>query len=197
MISIERILQLVKESNKYVGKRPSLLEGLVCSEKDALIKKAGSPAHYYRFLYFLMKETKFKIVVELGTSYGISSACLADGNSEARVITIDSQSVLRKEAKRTNVEYYIQDSLILPKKEVNNIDLLFIDTAHDGSRCDYEYLLYEPLLAKNSLVFFDDVYVNADMHSFWEDFRADGVKIDLPVHGNAGFGMIYRKGGFE
>ncbi len=194
MISLERIIQISKECYKPI-EEVTLNNLVILEEKEHLISP-GIQADYYRFLYFLAKEAKFKTVVELGTYRGVSSACIAEGNPYSKVITIDHKDRVIESAKRNNVEYFVQDSLLLPMPPVKifeAIDLLFIDTLHDGAKCEREYMLYEPYMAKNSLILFDDIYLNCEMKNFWKDFAPDGIKIELPVHSEAGFGMIYSK----
>lgn len=189
MISLERIIKLTTEAKRPLGSEE--LERMVSVQEDASLRSPGVEAHYYRFFYFLAKEAKFKTIVELGTHTGISSACLAEGDPAARVVTVDHDKRVMPHARRANIEYLVQDSLV-PAGGVKDIDLLFIDTDHDGVRCKAEYNLYLPLMAEKGLIFFDDIHLGAPMDNFWLGFMpAKGKKIELPVHGAAGFGMVY------
>lgn len=182
-----KLIKLSIDSNQ---KLPTELEQIVCIEKDAMLRAPGSVAHYYRFFYFLAKLLKPSLTVELGTSKGISSACLAAGNPEGKVITINKCNELLPECRMGNVAYLLQDSRVpvdLPRK----IDILYIDTEHNGIICQEEYDIWKSLMSPGGIVFFDDIHLSKSMDDFWAGFNpAEGEKFELPVHGEAGFGVV-------
>jgi len=186
MIDIEKLKDLCNTSNQLIS--DDLLEKTICTQEDASVRSPGVEAHYYRFFYFLAKELKPKLIVELGTHTGISSACLAVGSPESRVITLDNKDRVMPACAYDNIEYLVQDSLI--DVGVTDIDILFIDTLHDGQRTIKEYELYKDKMAAKSIIFFDDVNLNKSMVKFWKELNPKGEKISLPVHGDAGFGAI-------
>lgn len=168
---------------------PSKLEALLSIQNDTKITEKR-PAHYYRYLYFLSVMIKPKLSVELGTWHGLSTACLADGNPEGKVITIDKDEVVHQDAVRPNVEYWHQVGTMKLKHDVENIDILFIDAEHNGS-CFEEYRFWMPRMKNRSVILFDDINVNDAMKAFWKSFNPTaGRKFDLPIHGEAGFGAV-------
>jgi len=187
----EDLIKLGIEAQKKID--DDNLEKIVCRQADASLRSPGVPAHYYRFFYFLTKIMKPKLCVELGTHTGISSACLAEGNPQGKVITVNHHDQLSKECRRDNIEYLIQDSYMsisLPGK----IDILFIDTDHDGIRCGKEYEIYKDMIKPGGLVFFDDIHLFPCMDNFWNGFNpCEGEKFELEVHGKAGFGVVIFK----
>lgn len=183
----EQIEKLAYESQKVIE---SPLEKIICTQEDASLRSPGVPAHYYRFLYQLARIVKPKLTLELGTHSGISAACLAEGYPEGSVITVNNRNELMPECARENVIYEIRDSLSmlnLPGK----IDILFIDTDHDGIRCLQEYNLYIEHMRIGGIVMFDDISLFDCMRDFWKEFNpAEGEKFTIPVHGGAGFGVV-------
>lgn len=165
------------------------LEAILNAQEDASLQSPGVDAHYYRFIYQLAKAIRPKTVLELGTHTGISSACFADGNPDATVYTVNNQNQLWDHCRRQNVKYILQDSLI-PVHTEDLIDILFIDTDHDGIRCGQEFNLYLPRMKNNGIILFDDIGLNVEMKMFWNSFNPGYVKHELPVHGWAGFGVI-------
>jgi predicted O-methyltransferase YrrM len=166
------------------------LERIILEQEDSSLQSPGVPAHYYRFFYRLVQDLKPSLIIELGTSFGHSSACLAEGNPAGKVITINNRKELRESCRRANVEYLIQDSLTeLTLNEKAGI--LFIDTEHDGIRCAAEYRMHLKHVKPGGLVFFDDIHLFECMDKFWKDFNpVEGKKFELPVHGKAGFGVV-------
>jgi len=161
-------------------------------------------ATYYRFLYQLSKKIKPYLCVELGTNRGIAAACLALGNPDGKVITIDIKDKKKFEGcLRPNIDFWIQDSLAPLKYNLENIDILFIDTSSKGSRNKIEYDHWIPYMRKGGLVLIDDIHIVEDingnittdfMSDFWFDFKPKGTKIQLPLHGKNGFGAIILNG---
>jgi len=188
MLTIDELKQLAIDAQCKVDS--DSLESIICTQEDASLKCPGVFAHYYRFLYRLVEKTKPRLCLELGTHTGISSACMADGYPDGKIVTINNRNELREECRRPNVEYLIQDSLTeyIPPMPIS---ILFIDTEHNGIRCLSEYNLYIKHMAPDGVVFFDDIFLNGEMKDFWQNFNPpDGEKFELPVHGWAGFGAI-------
>ena len=172
------------------------LESLLVSEENEVVRPNGVPAHYYRFFYFLMGHLSPARVLELGTYTGISSYCLASQNDKGQVVTVDqtNERILKPCRDVPNIIFESRDSFN-KVKNIGRIDLFFIDTVHDGERCQKEFDLYKDNIAPNGIVFFDDVYLNEAMKEFWVNFNPEGYdKFDLPVHGKAGFGTLIKHG---
>jgi predicted O-methyltransferase YrrM len=188
MITRDILEKLVTDSKCPIDDKS--LEEIVNRQEDASLRCPGIEAHYYRFFYKLTKLTKPKFIVELGTHSGISAACLASGNPQGLVTTINNKYQLLNECRRDNVTYLIQDSLTLAVVN-RKIDILFIDTDHDGKRCIEEYKLYKNCMSENSVIFFDDIYLLDCMKTFWENFIPErGQKFELKIHGTAGMGVV-------
>jgi hypothetical protein len=79
----------------------------------------------------------------------------------------------------------------LKPTEHKGIELLFIDTEHNGLQPLMEFQAWYPKLARRAIVFFDDISLNERMREFWTSFNPGHPKISLPVHGDAGFGAVY------
>ena len=158
---------------------------------DWLMIDACRVALYYRFLYLFCYRMCPSLMVELGTCEGVSSMCMAMGNPGGKVITIDNNpSAILEKCRRSNIKYLTGDSVASPFEPISNIDLLYIDTNHNG-RALQEFNHWRPRLNKNALVLFDDVYLNYDMEKFWTSFKPEGpIKCDLPLHGKCGFGAL-------
>ena len=157
-------------------------------------------ALYYRFFYCLSKIIKPKLCVELGTNRGVAAACLAIGNPAGKVVSIDNVNKEKyKECNLPNIDFWIQDSLAPLKHNLQNIDILFIDTSSKGSRNKEEYDYWISRVSKQGIIFIDDIFIIKDhkgkittdlMAEFWKEFKPKGTKIELPLHGKNGFGAV-------
>lgn len=169
--------------------------------ENIIKRESASGREYYCFLYNLARLVKPSLMVELGTWRGVSSMCLASGNAEGSVVTIDRFPMYKpeefpKDIKRENVTYLYCDSM---NDDLNykGVDLLFIDTEHDGLRPLYEYEFWLPRMSEEHIVLFDDINLNPEMRDFWEAFNPKGIKVEVPIHGEAGFGLVVSQKGDE
>lgn len=186
MTTIEDVERIIEKS-KGLLPDPDV-EKAIQKIEDSSLSSPGVHAHYYRFFYHFASILKPKLIVELGTYYGHSSLCLASGNPEGRVITVDHKERVYLECVRENIDYRIHDSLVPVGDE--KIDLLFIDTLHDGVRALNEFNLYRKRMNSDSIVFFDDISLNDNMKNFWRNFNPYESKYELDLHGWAGFGAV-------
>lgn len=145
---------------------------------------------YYQFLFHLARLMPSHLTVELGTWKGTSALCMAMGNPSGKVVTIDtSQGQIDPRCRASNIEFRHASSLD-PQPDLTGIDLLFIDTEHDGKLPDLELAAWEKRLNPDGVVVFDDIWLNEDMLHFW--YSLSGKKCELPLHGAAGFGVLLR-----
>jgi len=144
----------------------------------------GHTQPYYKLFYLLSQELKPKFVVILGGWQGTDAAHFAAGYPEATVITIDhhsdpgdekNQARMMEVVDRYGVNYlqgwttpgYEEEyhkgigSVYEDVKQLlgdDKIDILYIDSWHEGRYFKRDWDYYSPLLASPALVICDDVY---------------------------------------
>ena len=159
------------------------------------IVQANEIKHYYEFLRMISWLGSPNLCLELGTSQGFGSANLRKGCPSSRIITVDIVNFQGEKVE--GIEYWNCDSCN-PLEELQNIDILFIDTDHDGIRPLLEFNVYSKLLSENAVVLFDDIKLNEEMRDFWKEFNPEGfLKFDLPIHSEAGFGCLIKQWGLR
>lgn len=147
---------------------------------------------YAQLLFRMAQYYKPKTILELGTSFGISSAYLASANSTADVHTCEGSSSIAAIAKQNFNELALKNIHIkegdfsgtLPPllSQLDKIDLAFIDGNHRKEpTLNYFQLLLNH--STNSSVFiFDDIHWSAGMEAAWEEIKqhpAVTLTIDL------------------
>lgn len=100
------------------------------------IHKCGAvPYQDGKFLIDFVKSRNIKRILEIGTGVGYSTICLATGNNEARIETIDKDAIHISIARENSEKFGIKDRLtfysskaedIFPKLN-GNYDLIFYD----------------------------------------------------------------------
>jgi len=181
---IERVKELViRVVNEKVG-YSSLVEDFLKIREDTSL--------YYEFIYYVCKEFKPELMVEIGTYFGISAIHMALGNPEGKVYTIDKDERPVVVSGISNIECIQGYSYEVQNKFVDNsIDLLFIDGDH---RYEYEKLDYEkyyPKVKDGGLILIDDINF-ASMGKLWDEIREVKLRVDgLRLRGE-GFGVVFK-----
>ena len=141
-------------------------------------------------LFNLAKYMHAVNILEMGTSLGFTTACLALANKNARVVSIEGCPELSKIATTNLASLGIQnaeiisgrfeDKLMEAMARLGKIDLLFIDGNHrkEAVLANFEGCL--PGLHNGSVVILDDIHASPGMEEAWRilSSRAD-VTISL------------------
>ncbi len=120
-------------------------------------------------------------ILELGTSFGITTSYLAAANARAKVYTIEGSAPIAEIAEKTfkrtglkNIELItgdFKDTLPALLEKLTVVDLAFIDGNH-RKEPTLEYfakLLNSSTL--NSIFVFDDIHWSAEMEAAWAEIK--------------------------
>ncbi len=131
-----------------------------------------------KLIFRIIQESKPKILVELGTSIGISTLYLSFSNKRSKVYTIEGCEQLANMAKEgfdkfqtKNIEQKIGSfSDMLPEiiKKENSIDFVYIDGDHKKESTLNYFSTILPKLNSNSVVIIDDIYWSKEMTEAWD-----------------------------
>ncbi|MFN8253339.1 MAG: class I SAM-dependent methyltransferase [Ferruginibacter sp.] len=148
------------------------------------------PKKYAQLLFRMVQHYKPATIVELGTSFGITSAYLASGNESAQLFTCEGAKNIAAIAQQTfsntglkNIELLQGDfALTLPLllQRAGIIHLAFIDGNHQH-RPTVQY--FEQLLAHSgdeTIFIFDDIHWSAGMEAAWKEIMAHD-KVTLTI----------------
>lgn len=163
--------------------------------KRVVSKMAASslkPKRFAQLLYRMVNFYKPKTIVELGTSFGVTTSYLASGNAEAQVYTFEGAASIAAIAKNNFDKLSIKnielsegsfDKTLQPfLQNISTIDFAFIDGNH-AKKPTLEY--FHQLLEKsheNSIFIFDDIHWSKGMEVAWEEIKQHSsvtLSIDL------------------
>lgn len=135
------------------------------------------PKKYAQLLYRMARYYKPEIILELGTSFGITSAYLASGNTNSVLHTCEGSSSIASIAKQNFAELELKNiqltegdftnTLTPLLSKLKTIDFAFIDGNHRKEPTqDYfaQLLNYSTL---NTILVFDDIHWSAEMEEAW------------------------------
>lgn len=177
---VEKLRQSYLQSKKAIkghdfgaGSRGSSARSI-----EQIAKKALSPIKQGEWLFRLVSEFKPKLVVELGTSLGISTAYMAGVNTKTRVISFEGNEDLISIAVAGWRKLGLNNISCIPgniDNELPNflnklnepIGLVFLDANHTYEATMNYFELFLPKLSENSIVVMDDIHWSSGMEKAW------------------------------
>jgi predicted O-methyltransferase YrrM len=158
----------------------------------SIVRKSAVTEKYGRLLFRLVEHFKPQVIVELGTSLGLSTLYMALANPQAQVYTIEGCTTRSEQAANnfknlnvSNIDLHIgRFDLVLPDviSQAKKLDFAFIDGHHTrkATIANFESLLK---ISHNETVFvFDDIHWSAGMEEAWSEIVVHEmvtVSIDL------------------
>lgn len=150
------------------------------------------PKKYSRLLHRITRYYKPTTILELGTSFGITTAYLAKGNEAAAVHTLEGAPSIATIAQKNFDELFLKNiklirgdfELTLPYvlHELKEINLAFIDGNHrkEPTLKYFHHLLQ--YASASSILIFDDIHWSKEMEEAWQQIKEDNavtLTIDL------------------
>lgn len=159
---------------------------------SAIARNAAKPAKYGQLLMRIAKYYQPQIILELGTSLGLSTSYLALGNPAARILTLEgAPSIAAKAASNfrelglKNIQQVtgnFDDTLKDALSDLNKVDLAFIDGNHQLAPTLQYFNAILSRTHNDSILVFDDIHWSDEMEQAWEQIKkhpATRTSIDL------------------
>lgn len=133
---------------------------------------------YARLLFRVAKYYEAKTIVELGTSFGITTCYLASANAGSKVITLEGARNIANLASKNfgemnlgNVELIegnFEKTLSLLNSKIADIDLVFVDGNHRKNATLEYFDFFLSKRTNNSIFIFDDIHWSVEMEEAWK-----------------------------
>jgi predicted O-methyltransferase YrrM len=156
-----------------------------------LAKNSSVNSKFGKLLFRLINYYKPQVMVELGTSLGLSSVYIATGNSQSTLYTIEANEVLCDYANHIFNKYKIgniklihgkfDEELVKMGDILSGLQFAFIDGNHTYS-ATMRYFEFFSNLIDEGIIVFDDINWSAEMRKAWKSIVTDQramVTIDL------------------
>ncbi len=147
----------------------------------SIARSSLKPKKYSQLLFRMVDHYQPKTIVELGTSFGITTSYLASAKPDANIITLEGASAVAKIAKENfsklklnNIEMIegnFDDTLFSILSNLSTIDFVFIDGNH---RYQPTINYFEQILAKSnnySIIILDDIHWSKEMEAAWQQIQ--------------------------
>lgn len=156
----------------------------------SIYNTSSSRGKFGTLLYQLVHHFKPKSVLEFGTSMGIGAICMASGNSNSKITTVEgcsntfgvaSENIAESQLKNIESVNSTFDSYL--DGLTNEIfDLIFIDGHHDGVALSNYMRRLEGHSHNETIFILDDIRWSESMFKAWETIKSDAryhVTIDF------------------
>lgn len=155
-----------------------------------LAKYTAKAPKYGRLLFRLAHYLQPSVILELGTSLGISAAYLASARSEARVVTLEgcpeisglaAETFSRLDLRNVQMVQGNFDETLAPALlGLPRLDMVFIDGNHRKEPTLRYFAQCLTRTHEDSVLIFDDIHWTADMQSAWQQIK-DHPSVTLTV----------------
>ena len=146
-----------------------------------IARTALKPRKYAQLLFRLAKHFKPDMVIELGTSLGLTTAYLSKARPEAEIFTIEGSTAILDVAHENLLQLNCQNvktqqghfDEMLPfiLQQVSTVDLAYVDGNH---RYQPTINYFNQLLRHShagTVMVFDDIHWSPEMERAWEEIR--------------------------
>ena len=148
---------------------------------SSIAQNAAKSGKLGQLLFRIVKFYKPSVVLELGTSLGITTSYLALAKPDARVISFEGSNEIASVAKNNFrdleirniqlIEGNFDDTLATALTQIASVDLVFIDGNH---RKEPTERYFQQLLNKvnnDSILIFDDIHWSSEMEAAWKTIK--------------------------
>lgn len=142
-------------------------------------KHAGTRSKRAKLLNRLVSYLNIKTALELGTSVGLATVAIAAGHENVAVTSVEGCAETATAVKKIFKEFQFENITVINKdfkealEELNApFDLIFIDGNHSKAATLFYFKRLLGYTHNDSVVIFDDIYLNRDMTAAWEEIKA-------------------------
>jgi predicted O-methyltransferase YrrM len=139
-----------------------------------------------------MKYYETKTIVELGTSFGITTSYLASANADSKVFTFEGAKNIAiiagqnfRDLDLKNIELIegsFEKTLPSMNDKIENVDLLFVDGNHRKDPTLEYFIFFLSKATNNSIFIFDDIHWSKEMEEGWKRIQEhDSVTLTIDL----------------
>ena len=157
-----------------------------------IAKTSSKPKKYGRLLHRISRFLKPASILELGTSLGLSTAYMALGNQNSRIITMEGcpniANIAKANFRQLQLDHIelvngpFDEMLTGVLDELPELNLVFVDGNH---RLEPTLAYFEQCLPKavnETCMIFDDIHWSKEMEEAWEIIRKNpGVTLSVDL----------------
>jgi predicted O-methyltransferase YrrM len=147
----------------------------------SIAKSAAKSKKFGQLLFRIVQYYKPSVIIELGTSLGITTSYLSLAKPDSKLITFEGDKTISEVSKRnfndlklnniTTIQGSFETTLADVLEKLDEVNFAFIDGNH---RKEPTERYFHQLLAKtnnDSIMIFDDIHWSKEMEQAWENIK--------------------------
>jgi predicted O-methyltransferase YrrM len=146
---------------------------------SSIARNSVKPKKYGQLLFRIVNAFKFRNILELGTSLGISTLYLSFPDTNGKVVTLEGSPEIARLAKqnfdrlkRNNIELItgeFGETLSKGLRILKNVDLVYFDGNHRKAPTLSYFTQCLKYSNENSIFIFDDIHWSKEMNKAWNE----------------------------
>ena len=147
----------------------------------SIAKNAAKPAKFGQLLYRIVKHYQPQIILELGTSLGITTFYLSLAKPDAKLISMEGAAAIAAVARQNSKALKLQNisiregnfdqTLSSVISELPSVNFAFIDGNHRRKPTENYFSQLLPATNNDSILIFDDIHWSNEMEQAWETIK--------------------------
>ena len=148
----------------------------------SIARHAAKPRKFGQLLFRMVQAWKPRHILELGTSLGITTSYLSQGNPDASLLTLEGALEIANKARENfsqeglkNIEIItgnFDDTLPTVLKKIGEVDFAFIDGNHRLEPTLRYFHQVLPYTNDQSVLVFDDIHWSSEMEQAWDHIKS-------------------------
>ncbi len=148
----------------------------------SIAKNAAKPKKFGQLLFRMVKAYQPEIILELGTSLGITTSYLSLAKPNARLITMEGANevadVANKNFKESGLKNItieqgnFDDTLSAVISGLSSVDFAFIDGNHRQQPTEKYFHQLLSKINDDSILIFDDIHWSKEMEAAWDTIKS-------------------------
>lgn len=157
-----------------------------------IARSSMNPAKYNALFYRIARYINAENILELGTSFGISTAYLSLACPEAKILTFEGVEEIKLVASEVfqslhlknicQVTGNLDEKLSMKLEEIEKVDLVIFDANHRYTPTIRYFELCLNKITDSTVFIFDDIHWSEEMQKAWKEIQSHprvGLTIDL------------------
>ena len=179
--SIEKIRSLLKKDNRVLQLTDFGTGNKQTDTIANIASKSLKPAKYGQLLYRLSEYCKAQNVLELGTSFGLTTSYLAASSSDRKCVSLEGSQQIATIAIENfnklnikNIQIVVGDidkTLSKVLKDFEQLDLIFMDANHTSEAVLNYFNLCLTKINNKCILVLDDIHWSSDMEKAWGQIK--------------------------
>lgn len=159
---------------------------------SVVAKSSPKPRKFSRLLFRMVHFYKPSVILELGTSFGITTSYMSFANPDAKIITMEGAPAIAYIAKQNFKQLHLSNIKVVEGnfdstfssviRQLTSVNFAFIDGNHRKQPTLNYFNQLLTLSDQSSILIFDDIHWSKEMEEAWDEIKQhSSVKLTIDL----------------